>query len=128
MQFIQIILLAVIVSIISPGCIKKIDVKTRNEKPILVIEGSVTTDTVSYQVKLSYSGPFTSGNKIPDEFLEKDANVSITDDLGNTTSLVYKEEGIYETTDRSYTGKVGRSYNVIAVLKDGRKYVSVPEK
>jgi hypothetical protein len=128
MQYIQIILLTFIVFTFSTGCIKKIDVKTRNEKPILVVEGAITTDTVPYQVKLSYSGPFTSGNKIPDVLLEKDANVSITDDVGNTTSLVYKDEGIYESTDNSYTGKVGRSYSMVAVLKDGRKYVSVPEK
>lgn len=128
MQLIQIILPAVIISLISQGCIKKIDVKTRNEKPILVVEGSVTTDTVPYQVKLSYSGPFTKGNEIPEEFLEKNAEVTITDDLGKATALEYKDQGIYETVDPNYIGKPGRSYSMMAVLKDGRKYVSAPEK
>jgi len=128
MQQIRIIFLTVVVAFIAPACIKQIDVETRNEKPILVVEGAVTTEAEPYTVKLSYSGNFTRGNVIPEEFLEKDATVSISDDLGNTTSLVYKDNGIYETTDPDYIGEAGRSYHVTVELKDGKKFVSVPEK
>ena len=111
-----------------PACIKQVDVTTRNEKPILVVEGSITTDTVPYTVKLTYSGPIKSSQAIPEQYLEKDANVTIADDQGNTTPLVYKSEGVYETTDPAYIGKVGRSYSVTVILKDGKKYISTPEK
>jgi hypothetical protein len=110
------------------SCIKRIDVATRIEKPILVVEGSVTTDTVPYTVKLSYSGPFTRLGAITDEFIEKDASVTISDDAGNSTDLAYKSNGIYETIDPGFRGKVGRSYSVTIKLKDGRTYTSSPEK
>ncbi|MCW3081818.1 DUF4249 domain-containing protein [Segetibacter sp.] len=122
------ILFTLAVLLVCTGCIKQIDVETRNQKPVLVIEGSITTDTVPYTVRLSYSGPFTRGNVIPDEFLEKQANVAISDHLGNEVSLVHKGDGIYETTDPSYIGTVGRSYRVTVTLKNGKAYTSVPEK
>jgi hypothetical protein len=128
MQLRLIIIVAAVVSLTGHGCIKQIDVDTRNEKPVLVVEGLVTTDSVPYTVKLSYSGPFTRGNVIAAEFLEKNATVIITDDAGNTTPLAYIDEGVYETTDPAFIGQVGKSYSVIVTLKDGKKYVSVPEK
>ncbi len=123
----KILVIAIAVQLFFSGCIKQVDVKTRNEKPILVVEGGVTTDSVPYTVKLSYSGPFTI-TSIPDEYIEKNASVTITDDLGNTTKLVHSDQGIYQTTDSDYIGKVGRSYSVIIELENGKKYVSIPEK
>ena len=78
-------------------------------------------------MRLTYSGPFTSTRDISDEQLEKDAIVTIEDDGGNATPLVYKDSGIYITTDPSYIGKVGRSYHVNILLKDGTRFISRPE-
>jgi hypothetical protein len=110
------------------GCIKQVTVETRNEKPILVVEGSITTDSIPYTVKLSYSGPYKFATDIPEEYVEKEAKVSITNESGEATVLVHKGNGIYETTDSNYVGKVGSTYQVIVELKDGRKYLSRPEK
>ena len=110
------------------SCIKQVDVATRNVKPILVVEGSITTDTVPYTVKLTYSGKLSSATDIPDESLEKDAVVTITDDLGNATLLTYMGAGNYQTTDTNYIGQVGRSYHVNVKLTDGKTFVSIPEK
>src|SRR5215470_16085710 len=90
------------ISFVLSACIKQVDVETRTEKPILVVEGAITTDTMPYTVKLSYTGPFTRTALIPDDHLEKDARVIITDDEGNATTLAHKGEGIYETTDSNY--------------------------
>lgn len=109
------------------GCIKRVNVETRNEKPILVVEGSITTDSVPYSVRLSYSGPFTLVRDIPEELLVDDAIVSIIDNQGNTTLLAYKDSGLYQTTDPNYVGVVGRSYHVSILLKDGTNYISKPE-
>ncbi|MEO6548077.1 MAG: DUF4249 domain-containing protein [Ferruginibacter sp.] len=128
MRFDKIILGGCVLFIGQQACIKQIDVVTRNEKPILVLEGSVTTDSVPYTVKLTYSGPIKSSENIPDQYIEKDAKVTITDNLGNATALVYTTGGTYQTTDVAYIGKVGRSYSVSVVLKDGRKFISTPEK
>src|SRR5258705_2740502 len=128
MQLKKTITITSIVSIIFFACIKQVNPDLRNAKPILVVEGSITTDSLLYTVKLTYSGPYKFGLDVPDEFLEKKADVFITDELGNQTMLVYKEKGIYETTDPAYIGKVGRSYRVIVQLQNGKKYISAPEK
>jgi hypothetical protein len=121
--------LAIIVLLLGfTACVKEVRITTRNEKPILVVEGSITTDSFPYSVKLSYSGPYKSGLNIPDEFVEKQAKVTINDDQGNVVNLVYKGNGVYETTDPNYIGKPGRSYSLTVELKDGRKYISVPER
>ncbi|MES1217769.1 MAG: DUF4249 domain-containing protein, partial [Bacteroidota bacterium] len=110
------------------SCIKQVDVDTRNEKPILVVEGEITTDSIPYIVSLTYSGKYTSTTRIPDDALEKDAVVTISDDQGNSTDLSYVGAGKYETTDPSYIGQVGRSYHVTVKLKNGTTYISAPEK
>jgi len=128
MQVIRIIMINCFIAITFLACIKRVDVVTRNEKPILVVEGSVTTDTLPYTVRLTYSGPIIYSDSLPDQYLEKDAKVTIADDLGKTTSLIYTSQGVYQTTDPAYIGQVGRSYSVTVVLKDGKKYISTPEK
>ncbi len=128
MQLLKIFIAVIIVSIANLACIKQVDVALRNVPSILVVEGNITTDSVPYTVKLSYSGPIAYGDTIPEKYLEKDATVTIADDLGNFTSLAYSSQGVYTTTDVNYIGKTGRSYSVTVVLKDGKKYISTPEK
>src|SRR3954464_364410 len=101
----RLILIALITSIVSFHCIKKVDVDTRTEKPLLVVEGSVTTDSVPYTVTLSYSGPFDRANKIPDEFFEETATVTIGAEDGNTTLLQHMDNGVYQTTDSNFVGQ-----------------------
>jgi uncharacterized protein YlzI (FlbEa/FlbD family) len=124
----KLIALLIIIAVTGAGCIKQIEVDTRYEGPVLVVEGAITTDTVPYKVKVTYTRPVTPGDAIPEEYLERDALVSISDDLGSSTQLVYKGQGNYETTNSNYIGKVGRSYQVTVQLKNGKKFVSVPEK
>jgi Domain of unknown function (DUF4249) len=124
----KILIVAAILSLSFFSCIKQVDVNLRNAKPILVVEGNITTDTVSYTVKLTYSGQVLHADSVLDQYVEKDAKVTISDDLGKSTSLVYTSQGNYVTNDSTYIGKVGRSYTVTVVLKDGTKYVSTPEK
>jgi len=127
MKWMKNIISLTILAIGFQSCIKQVTVDTRTEKPILVVEGSITTDTVPYRVRLTYSGPFTSTRDISDEQIEKNAIVTIEDNGGNATPLVYKDSGIYITTDPSYIGKVGRSYHVNILLKDGTRFISRPE-
>lgn len=117
-----------IVLFMASSCVKQVDLSRRNAKPILVVEGSITNDSVPYAVRLTYSGPYENGLSVPDEYLEKEAEVSISDDEGKTASLAYKGNGVYETTDSNYVGQPGRSYQLAIRLKDGRKYISKPEK
>lgn len=121
-------ILFILFSINLVSCIKETKVPLRTEKPILVVEGSVTNDSLPYNIRLSYSGPLESGVNIPDQYLEKEAIVKITDDNGKTANLVHKGQGLYETTDTTFIGTPGRAYTVTIVLKNGKTYVSTPEK
>ena len=121
------ILLIAAMSVLLAACVKRVDVETRVASPILVVEGNITTDSTPYTVKLTYSGLVQYADTIPDQYLEKNATVTISDDQGKTVPLLYTHQGIYTTHDSSYIGQVGRSYTVTVLLKDGRKYVSVPE-
>ena len=115
-------------SICMLSCIKEVEVDLRNVKPILVVEGSVSTDSVPYEVRLTYSGMIELVSEIPDENLEKEALVQIKDDAGNSTTLLYENNGYYKTTDSTFVGLAGRSYHVEVTLKDGKRYISLPEK
>jgi hypothetical protein len=117
-----------VLSVMISSCIKQVDVATRNEKPVLVVEGNITTDTIPYTVKLSYSGPAIATNQVPEATYEKEATVTISDEQGQSTALVYTGEGNYQTTDPSFIGQVGHSYQVNIHLKDGTTYLSIPEK
>ena len=110
------------------SCIKEVQVDLRNVKPILVVEGSVSTDSVPYEVRVTYSGMIELVSEIPEENLVKDALVQIKDDVGNSTTLSYTNNGYYITTDSSFVGVTGRTYHVEVTLKDGKKYISLPEK
>lgn len=115
-------------TLVATSCVKQVSINRRNEKPILVVEGSITTDKEPYSVRLSYSGPYERGLEVPDEYLEKDAKVSISDDQGLSTTLTHMGNGVYETTDTNYIGQAGRSYRLSIELKNGKKYISKPEK
>jgi|SRR5687768_7667965 len=109
------------------SCVRQVDIDRRTEEPILVVEGSITTDSVPYTVKLSYSGPYKFALDIPQEYLEREAKVTIMDNQGGSASLVHKGSGVYETIDKNYIGKEGKTYRVTIELKNGKKYFSKPE-
>jgi Domain of unknown function (DUF4249) len=117
-----------LIILFAQSCIKEVNPITRQAAPILVVEGSITTDSIPYSVQLTYSGGIASSSSIPESNYVKDASVSISDNLGNTTVLKYTINGIYQTTDPSYIGKVGRSYSIKLKLKNGTTYISTPEK
>lgn len=125
-KFIGLVFLSFLFS--AASCVKQTSIDRRSETPTLVVEGAITTETGPYSVRLSYSGPYERGLEVPDEYLEKEAEVSITDDQGRATNLRHVGNGFYETSDTTYTGQAGRSYQLIIRLKDGKKYVSKPEK
>jgi hypothetical protein len=128
MKFLYLFSVTVSITISMLSCIKEVQVDLRNVKPILVVEGAVTTDPGPYSVRVTYSGMIELANQVPEENLEKDAVVVIKDDAGNATPTAYSGNGYYQTTDLGFVGVPGRTYHVEVTLKDGRKYISLPEK
>lgn len=128
MRSYNILLITLFTCFAATSCIKQVDVEQRAEAKKLVVEGGVTTDSVPYIIKLTYSGRLIAGDYIPDSLLEKNATVTISDDAGNSTGLVYTDSGNYRTTNPAFVGVPGRSYTINIELKNGKKYTSVPEK
>ncbi|MCU0353389.1 MAG: DUF4249 domain-containing protein, partial [Cytophagales bacterium] len=111
------------------SCIDEVQLPIRNETPKLVVEGMITNEPGPYRVRLTYSGEFLSAGELPPELSVSNAEVFISDDVGNRTRLLsLRNPGFYETTDSSFVGRVGRSYTLSVRLPDGRRYVSKPEK
>ena len=125
LQRFQLTLVACMLLFVS--CIKEIKVPVRSVAPKLVVEGSITTDSVPYRVKLSFSGPYVSGISIPDSLIVEDATVIVSENTGRETLLTHVGNGVYETNDVAFVGISGRSYQVHITLSDGREYLSQPE-
>lgn len=113
---------------ISVACVERYDVPIRNTKPILVVEGQITSAPPPYYVKLSYTGVFEYGNTIPIEQQENKAKVTIQEEGGRSQALFNVGQGLYRTADGSLRGVVGRLYSISIELPDGTKFVSKPEK
>lgn len=109
------------------SCEREIQLRPRNEKPNLVIEGTITNLPPPYSVLLSYSGPYSRADTIASGLYINDATVTIEDNFGNSTTCINKGQGVYQTMDSSFIGVIGRTYKVRVGLSDGKVYISTGE-
>jgi hypothetical protein len=114
-------LLALVLSAIK--CIEPFTPKLNKYQSLLVVDALLTDEDVPGSVRLSR----TSLN--PDESppAVTGAKVSITDDLGNNTSLNEVSEGIYKTDSQTFRGVAGREYTLKIHTEDGKEYESEPD-
>lgn len=90
--------------------------------PLLVVDGLITDSNNSNSVKLSRT--FQDQNTSPS--MVSDATVSITDDNGNSSYLIYRGNGIYKTDSVEFKGIPGRTYVLHIHTNDGAEYESDP--
>ncbi|HLX92036.1 MAG TPA: DUF4249 domain-containing protein [Puia sp.] len=111
-------------------CVRQISPPIRNAVPILVVEGLVTTDSIPYAVKLSYTGNFTNADARIDtnQNFINDARVVIKDDAGDSSICNLISSGTYQSIDSGFVGIVGHTYTLEIYLSNGKTYVSTPEK
>lgn len=109
------------------GCIKEIAAPIRHSTPILVVEGSITTEHPPYTIQLSYSGSFTSSEINLNQIFVDDAAVVIHDQNGDSTVCNRTYPGTYQSADSNFVGKVGHNYSITIHLANGKTYVSKPE-
>jgi len=83
----------------------------------LVVEGTITTDTMPQKVILSYTGDYFS---ITDKAMATGAEVTITDGE-NVFPLEELSDGEYYT-DSTVFGETGKTYTLQIKLPDGREY------
>jgi hypothetical protein len=98
-----------------------------NGDEILVIEGLITNEPGPYKIKISNTLPYNqpglqSSNSSP----VRNADVSISDDKGNTEQLTENEPGIYYTSASGMHGENGRSYILHVLTYNGDRYQSEP--
>jgi hypothetical protein len=107
------------------GCDKEINLVLDENKPLLVIDGSITDLAGPYFVQLSLSTPISTTTSIVGV---NNARVIITDQLGVKDSLVPVINGLYKT--QKIRGIEGGTYN-LEVLVDQKKYTAsatMPQK
>jgi hypothetical protein len=93
-------------------------------KSLLVVEGLITDDNSSYQIKLSRT--IQEENAIPERVT--DAVVSITDGSGGAFNLNNFGNGIYKSDSTNFIGKVGSIYILHIKTSDGNEYKSEPSQ
>ncbi|MGV3629829.1 MAG: DUF4249 domain-containing protein [Bacteroidota bacterium] len=100
------------------SCEKVIDLDLNSEDPKYVVEGTVTKDSTVHTVKITRTLNFDENTAYP---TVDNAVVSISDNLGNTTTLTLVSPGTYQTSN--YLGVEGRTYT-INVSVDGKNFSS----
>jgi len=114
----RILFYIIIVAALLQACEETMDVKfneTGTKK--LVVEGSITTDTMSHIIILSSSSDFFSID--PQEMI-RNADLRITDGE-KSFKLAETIPGVY-LTEPSVYGEIGKTYTLKIKLEDGREY------
>jgi hypothetical protein len=112
------IIFLMMISLISISCEKIVNIDLNSSSPHIVIEGSISDQEGPYFVKLSQTVNFDETNVFPPIV---GANVVISDNLGNSESLIETLPGTYKTI--GLQGVPGRTYT-LTVTAGGKEYVS----
>jgi hypothetical protein len=87
---------------------------------VFVVDALLTDENISNYVKLSKT--IRTASDEPE--MITDAQVIIKDDLGNSTTLSEKTDGVYRTDSLIFRGEVGRSYTLYIKTEDGKEFKS----
>jgi hypothetical protein len=91
----------------------------------LVINGLITNENTSYQIRISYASPFDSSGTAQPAYA---STVNITDDLGNYYSFNDSGNGYYNSDPLQFRGNPGSIYTLHIITADGEKYESDPQR
>jgi hypothetical protein len=114
------ILLAIVFIVCT--CIDPYTPKLKGYDSLLTVDALITDANNSCIVKLTRT--MQNQNEIPPAV--SDAIVILTDDKGNTSTLINAGGGIYKTDSIEFRGTAGRTYVLHISADDGREYESDP--
>jgi hypothetical protein len=103
-------------------CIDPYKPKLTGYDSVLVVDGLITNQNESYEVKLTRS--IQEPGMIPENV--SDAKVFITDENGKRTDLKNLGKGLYKTDSILFTGIIGKTYMLNIIAGNGREYRSEP--
>jgi hypothetical protein len=116
----SLILLLLLFSLLT--CIDPYTPRLSSYESVLVVDGMMTDENTPCEIKLSRS--VLSKDSIPEKV--SDAVVIITDELGNSTTLINSGGGSYKTNPADFTGETGKTYTLHISTSDGNEYISDP--
>lgn len=100
------------------SCEKESDLDLEDQSGKIVIEGNITDQVGPYFVRITKSVAFTQTNQYPPI---ENAQVTLSDDLGQTENLEYVGNGFYQAY--TFQGQSGRTYT-LKIQAEGKEYVS----
>lgn len=95
------------------ACERVLDIEIREEQPVLVIEGSLTTKREPHTVKLYYTRPVIAGTAAS---VVSQAFITLKDNVGNIETLRELGNGVYEISNMR--GREGRTYTLSVAFGD----------
>ncbi len=112
--------------IVLDSCVEPFPIGLLQNQTQLVIDGMISDEPGPYQVKL-YTTRALNDQLGPPTWI-READVRITDDLGNEEKLLESSPGIYKTSQAGIVGQVGVTYSLLISTADGINYKSEPQK
>jgi hypothetical protein len=109
----------IFISLLFAGCEKTVDLKYKDNQSRITIEGSITNEPGPYFVKITKSVPLSDTGNYP---AINNAMVTISDDAGNSETLVPEGNGMYRTN--TLAGVPGRTYSLI-VNAENQEYTAL---
>ncbi len=101
------------------SCQKVVNLKLNTIPPQIVIQGEITDSGAPYSITINQTVDFYASNTFPPV---SGAVVIISDDAGESDSLIEYTPGIYST--QGLLGKPGRTYT-LSVTVQGKNYTAV---
>ena len=115
---------SLIILMIVSGCIEPVEIKTPEDKAVLVVEGYITDDFGPHSIRISRSAQYGS---VFDGIVQKirNATIAVRDSDGTTVFLTETSPGEYSTPG-TFRGVAGKSYSLQIETSIGENYISLP--
>ena len=108
--------------VFAASCIDPYTPKLKGYDSLLTVDALITDANTSCIVKLTTT--IQNQNDVPPPVSH--ATVYLTDDAGNTSTLINAGSGIYKTDSNEFRGTQGRTYVLHIATSDGKEYESDP--
>lgn len=106
------------------ACTEQFHPQINNNISILVVDGKITTESGPYEIRLFRTVSLDASDTLKPE---KEAIITIHDDMGNNDIFLEVSPGIYQNQDPTFTGKIGQTYWIEIETSNGDKFESLPE-
>lgn len=114
-------LLSIILALFS--CVEKYEPEIIGEENMLIVEALITDKAEPYKVTLTRSNKLNDSYKV---IYEQNAIVVISEENGNSTTLIETSPGNYQSNPDELRGALGKAYILTIYTDDGKTYESDP--